>query len=73
MKAILLFLLTATLFTGCESDLPPNPKQPTTVAVWFPHHSVEVRGDKLTTFFTTIIAKEKQLQREIIRCPADSP
>lgn len=29
MKAILLCLLTATLFTGCESDLPPNPNQPT--------------------------------------------
>jgi hypothetical protein len=28
MKAILLFLLTATLFTGCESDLPPNPNKP---------------------------------------------
>jgi hypothetical protein len=28
MKAILLCLFTATLFTGCESDLPPNPHQP---------------------------------------------
>jgi hypothetical protein len=29
MKAILLCLVTAALFTGCESDLPPNPAQPT--------------------------------------------
>jgi hypothetical protein len=28
MKAILLCLATVVVLTGCESDLPPNPNQP---------------------------------------------
>jgi hypothetical protein len=31
MKAILLSLAAVTLLSGCESDLPPNPNQPTVV------------------------------------------
>lgn len=31
MKAILLSLGVVALFCGCESDLPPNPNQPSVV------------------------------------------
>ena len=28
MKVLMLCIATVVLFTGCESDLPPNPNQP---------------------------------------------
>ena len=46
-----------------------NPDAPKTHPAWFPHSAIEIRGDTLTTFFTTLSQKERQAGIEIIRLP----